>query len=129
VRKWGSMFLLAGIALFLQVGVAQIQPPAATLVVKLDLKTMSAPVILHGPDTVYTVEARRAKFQGACVVSLIVDSEGSPQDIHVVRALGMGLDEKAIEAVKHYKFKPAMMKDSSVPVAVRTTIEINFHLN
>jgi len=88
---------------------------------------VSAPVILHGPDPEFSDEARRAKYQGVCVISLIVDAQGNPQDIHVVRVLGMGLDEKAIEAVKQYKFKPAM-KDGKTPVPVRTNIEINFHL-
>jgi TonB family protein len=88
---------------------------------------VSAPVILHGPDPEFSDEARRAKYQGICVISLIVDAQGNPQDIRVARVLGMGLDEKAIEAVRQYKFKPAM-KDGKIPVAVRTNIEINFHL-
>jgi TonB family protein len=88
---------------------------------------VSAPTILHSVDPEFSDEARRAKYQGLCLISLIVDAQGNPQDIHVARVLGMGLDEKAIEAVKQFKFKPAM-KDGKTPVPVRMTIEINFHL-
>lgn len=89
--------------------------------------SVSVPVVLHSVDPEFSDEARRAKYQGVCLISLIVDAQGNPQDIRVARVLGMGLDEKAIEAVKQFKFKPAM-KDGKTPVPVRMTIEINFHL-
>jgi TonB family protein len=89
--------------------------------------SVAAPTILHSVDPEFSDEARRAKYQGICVVSLIVDAQGNPQDIRVARVLGMGLDEKAVEAVKQFKFRPAM-KDGKTPVAVRMSIEINFHL-
>jgi periplasmic protein TonB len=60
------------------------------------------------------------------VVSLIVDAHGMPQRIRVVRKLGMGLDEKAVEAVRQYKFKPSMYQGKPVPVEI--TIEVNFHI-
>jgi TonB family protein len=77
-------------------------------------------------DVEFSDEARRAKYQGVVVLSIIVDTKGMPRYIRVVRPLGMGLDEKAIEAVKKYRFKPAM-KDGK-PVAVSINIEINFKL-
>jgi TonB family protein len=58
---------------------------------------------------------------------LIVDAQGNPQNVHIVRTLGMGLDEKALEAVRKYKFKPAM-KDGKIPVPVPITVEVNFRL-
>jgi TonB family protein len=88
---------------------------------------VSAPVPLNTPEPEFSDEARRAKYQGVCLVALIVDAHGDPQNVRVVRALGMGLDEKALEAVKKYKFKPAM-KDGKTPVAVELTVEINFRL-
>jgi TonB family protein len=88
---------------------------------------VSAPVPLNTPEPEFSDEARRAKYQGVCLVALIVDAQGNPQNVHVVRALGMGLDEKALEAVRKYKFKPAM-KDGKIPVAVELTVEINFRL-
>jgi TonB family protein len=88
---------------------------------------VSAPVPLISPEAEFTVEARRAKYQGVCLVSLIVDAEGTPQNPRVIRGLGMGLDEKALEAVRKYKFKPAL-KDGRTPVPVMITIEVNFRL-
>jgi len=88
---------------------------------------VSAPVPLNSVEAEFSDEARRAKYQGVCLISLIVDAQGNPQNPRVVRALGMGLDEKAIEAVKKYKFKPAM-KDGRTPVPVMITVEVNFRL-
>ena len=69
---------------------------------------VSAPVPIFTPEAEFSDEARRAKYQGVCLISLIVDAQGNPQNPRVVRPLGMGLDEKALEAVRKYKFKPAM---------------------
>jgi protein TonB len=87
---------------------------------------VSAPVLIYDPDPEFSDEARRAKYQGICLVGLIVDAQGNPQQVHVVRPLGMGLDEKAIEAVRQYKFKPAMFKGKAVPVEIN--IEVNFRI-
>jgi len=87
---------------------------------------VSAPVPIFTPEAEFSDEARRAKYQGVCLISLIVDAQGNPQTPRVVRPLGMGLDEKALEAVRKYKFKPAM-KDGK-PVAVMMSIEVNFRL-
>ena len=89
--------------------------------------SVSAPVVLYEPEAEFSDEARRAKYQGVVLVSIIVDAQGHPQNARVVRALGMGLDEKALEAVMKYKFKPAM-KDGRTPVPVPMNVEINFHL-
>jgi protein TonB len=74
----------------------------------------------------YSEEARKAKYSGTVMLAVIVDVEGHARDIHVVKSLGMGLDEKAIEAVEKWKFKPG--EKGGVPVNVRATIEINFRL-
>ena len=87
---------------------------------------VSAPQLIFAPDPEFSDEARRAKYQGVCVVSLIVDAQGNPQRVQVVRHLGMGLDEKAVEAVKQYKFKPATLQGKPVPVEVN--IEVNFRI-
>ncbi len=88
---------------------------------------VSAPQVIHSVEAEFSDEARRAKYQGVCLISLIVDTQGNPQNIRVARALGMGLDEKAIEAIRQYKFKPAM-KDGKTPVPVMITIEVDFRL-
>lgn len=88
---------------------------------------VSAPIPLFQPEAEFSDEARRAKYQGVCLVGLIVDAQGNPQNVHIVRALGMGLDEKAMEAVRKYKFKPAM-RDGKTPVPVYVNVEVNFRL-
>jgi TonB family protein len=88
---------------------------------------VSKPVLIFQPEAEFSDEARRAKYQGVCIVEMIVDAQGNPQNVHVIRSLGMGLDEKAMEAVRKYKFKPAM-KDGKTPVPVMITVEVDFHL-
>ena len=87
---------------------------------------VSAPRLIFAPDPEFTDEARREHYQGVCVVAVIVDPQGNTQRPQVVRRLGMGLDQKAIEAVREYKFKPAMLYGK--PVAVQVAIEVNFRL-
>jgi periplasmic protein TonB len=87
---------------------------------------VSAPQVIHSVDPEFTDQARQAKYQGAVSIRLIVDRQGNPQDVQVIRHLGMGLDEKAIEAVRQYKFSPAMYQGHAV--AVQMVINVNFHL-
>ena len=87
---------------------------------------VSAPKLIHSVDPDFTNEARRAHHEGAVSIQLIVDSRGNPQDVHVVKHLGMGLDQKAVEAVRQYRFSPAMYQGH--PVAVQMVIQVNFHL-
>ena len=87
---------------------------------------VSAPKLKFAPDPEYTEQARRAKYQGVCVVSLIVDAQGKAKRVQVVRHLGMGLDKKAVEAVKQYTFEPATLRGQ--PVAVQVNIEVNFRI-
>jgi len=87
---------------------------------------VSAPRAVFTPDPEYSEEARKAKYQGTCVLWLVVGPDGHPRDIRVARTLGLGLDEKAIEAVKQWKFEPAM-KDGK-PVAVQINVEVDFRL-
>jgi len=87
---------------------------------------VSAPKAIYDPDPEYSEEARKAKYQGTVVLSLIVGADGVPRDIKVARSVGLGLDEKAIETVKTWKFEPGT-KDGK-PVATYATIEVAFHL-
>ncbi|HTV09800.1 MAG TPA: energy transducer TonB [Candidatus Aquilonibacter sp.] len=84
------------------------------------------PIAIYTPDPEFSEEARKAKFSGNVVVSLIVDASGNPKNVHVLRGVGMGLDEKAVEAVRQYKFKPALQNGK--PVAVYLNVEVNFQI-
>jgi protein TonB len=89
-------------------------------------KGMIPPRPIYDPEPEFSEEARKAKYQGVCTLEVVVDATGRPTNIKVVGSLGMGLDEKAIEAVKNWRFEPAM-KDGH-PVAVAVNLEVDFHL-
>jgi TonB family protein len=87
---------------------------------------VSAPRAVYAPDPEYSEEARKAKWQGTVVLWVVIGPDGKPRDVRVQRSLGMGLDEKAIEAVRTWKFDPA--KKDGQPVAVQVNVEVNFRL-
>jgi TonB family protein len=87
---------------------------------------VSAPALIYKVEPEYSEEARKAKFQGTVVLYVVVDEKGNPRDLRVIRPLGLGLDEKAIEAVQKWRFRPGMLQGKPVPVAA--TIEVNFRL-
>jgi TonB family protein len=88
---------------------------------------VSAPLLIHSVQPEFTDEARRANYQGSVSIKLIVDSQGNPQDVRLASHLGMGLEEKAIEAVRQYKFRAAMYEGH--PVSVQIVIDVDFHLH
>jgi TonB family protein len=87
---------------------------------------VSAPRAIFAPDPEYSEEARKAKYQGTVVLYMIVGPDGRARDIHVVRSVGMGLDEKAIDAVRTWKFDPARRDGQAV--AVQINVEVSFRL-
>jgi periplasmic protein TonB len=87
---------------------------------------VSAPVPVFKPEPEYSEEARKAKYQGSVTLSIVIMPDGSTSNIRVVRPLGLGLDEKAIEAVTKWRFRPSL-KDGK-PVAVTANVEVNFRL-
>ncbi|MGP8260120.1 MAG: energy transducer TonB [Acidobacteriaceae bacterium] len=84
------------------------------------------PKIIYQPEPEFSEEARKAKFMGVVLVGLIVDQTGKPQNVHVIRGVGMGLDEKAMEAVRQYRFKPGT--ENGKPVATFLNVEVNFEI-
>jgi TonB family protein len=87
---------------------------------------VSAPIPIYKPEPAYSEEARKAKYQGTVVLWIVVDASGAVTDCRVVKPLGLGLDEKAVETVKTWKFKPALK--NSTPVPVRVMVEVSFRL-
>jgi protein TonB len=87
---------------------------------------VSAPQLIYSVEPEFSEEARKAKVAGNVLVNLWVDTNGMPSHVHVIRGVGMGLDEKAVEAVKQYKFKPAM--ENGKPVLVELNVEVNFQI-
>ena len=87
---------------------------------------VTPPRPVHTPDPEFSEPARQAHYQGTCVLSVVIGEDGKPRDISVTYSLGMGLDEKAVEAVRSWRFEPAR-KDGN-PVAVQIAVEVDFHL-
>src|SRR5262249_52877158 len=87
---------------------------------------VTSPTLLVKVEPEYSEEARKAKYQGTVILYVEVDESGEAQNIKVMHSLGMGLDEKAIESVKKWKFRPGT-KDGK-PVVVMATVEVTFRL-
>jgi TonB family protein len=87
---------------------------------------VTAPELVSKVEPEYSEEARKAKYSGSVLLSIVVNTDGKAEDIRVVKSLGMGLDEKAIEAVQKWRFRPG--KNKGVPVKVKAQIEVNFRL-
>ena len=87
---------------------------------------VSPPTVIFQVEPQYSDEARKAKLSGVVILELIVDTSGRARDIRVRSGAGMGLDEKAVEAVAQWRFKPGMRAGG--PVAVHARVEVNFRL-
>ncbi len=87
---------------------------------------VSQPLLISKVEPEYSEEARKAKWQGTVEMQIVVDEHGMPKEMKVTRALGLGLDQKALEAVAKWRFKPGM-KDGK-PVPVIATVQVNFRL-
>ena len=87
---------------------------------------VQAPVPKFTPEPDYSEEARKAKYQGTVTLAAIIGTDGRPRNLRIVRSLGMGLDEKAMERVRTWLFEPGKKDGQSVAVAMN--IEVDFHL-
>ena len=87
---------------------------------------VSPPRVIYSPDPEFSEEARKAKYQGTVVLTVIVGVDGRSHDIRVARSLGLGLDEKAIDAIQRWKFEPG--RKDGIAVAVLVNVEVNFRL-
>lgn len=82
------------------------------------------PILRYAPDPFFSKVARAQRLSGVSVIGLVVDENGTPQRIHIVRPLGLGLDECAVATVLRYRFTPAMEHNHPVPAEVN--IQVNF---
>jgi protein TonB len=87
---------------------------------------ITEPIPIYEPDPEYSDAARKAKFQGTVVVAVVIGTDGHVYNPRILQPLGLGLDQKALEAVKLWRFKPA--RRNGRPVEVAADIEVNFHL-
>ena len=95
-------------------------------VVKLDPKNMKPPKAIYTPEPKYLDVARRLRVQGTVVFSAVIDESGRVQQVAIVRPVGLGLDDRAVEAIQKWKFEPAIREGR--PVTVRMTLEVSFNL-
>jgi TonB family protein len=85
------------------------------------------PSLVSKVDPEYTEQARRTGLSGTVLLRTVIDENGVPTQVAVIRGLGSGLDEKAIECVKQWRFHPAVTKDGR-PIPVEVSLEVNFSL-
>jgi len=85
------------------------------------------PACQYCPNAQFSDAATKAKIQGTVLLSVVINKDGFPASVKVVRGLPCGLNHQAIDALKQWKFKPATDRDGN-PVAVRTMVEMSFHL-
>src|SRR5258706_4373765 len=102
-------------------------PSAKAGTARAGVEGVGVPVRLYCPVPEYTDKARAAKYQGSVVLQVVVTTEGRAANISVVKGPGMGLEEAAIEAVKGWKFRPALGPDGH-PVATLVPIQVSFRL-
>jgi TonB family protein len=87
---------------------------------------VTVPQPIYSPEPGFSDEARRTKEQGTVVLLVVVGPDGHTYNIRIGQSRGMGLDEKAVEAVSRWRFKPATLNGQ--PVATQIAVEVNFHL-
>jgi TonB family protein len=91
-----------------------------------EISHSNPPILVHRAEPEYTKEALAAKLQGVVILSTVIGVDGIPSEILVTRGLGMGLDEKAVECLKQWRFKPATHYDEPIPRKV--SVEMSFRL-
>jgi len=87
---------------------------------------VTPPRVIYSRPPEFSEAARAADYEATCTLTLIVGADGVPRDIRVVNPVGMGLDEKAVEAVRSWRFSPAVKEGKAV--AVQIAVQVDFHL-
>jgi len=89
---------------------------------------INPPQVLNKVDARYSNEAREKHINGRCIVSLMVDAAGTPQDVRAFRCTDPSFEESSLEAVAQFRFKPAMKQDGK-PVPFKISVEISYHID
>jgi TonB family protein len=89
-------------------------------------EAITEPKLITKVDPIYSDEARKTKLQGTVVLRIVINERGLAESIEVSQGLGLGLDERAIEAVKKWRFRPAMR--GKMPVPVSALVQVTFRL-
>lgn len=127
-RMWTLSAILVFLVVFVPRGVsAQDNEYKGSIPIYRIGNGVSAPRAVYTPDPEYSEEARKANCGGEVVLWLIVGADGKTHDVKIARPFGLGLDEKAVEAVRQWKFEPGR-KDGQ-PVATQVNVEVNFRLS
>ncbi len=87
---------------------------------------ITPPQLIYKVEPEFSEAARKAKYQGTVVLAIEVDASGHPRNLRVLEQLGLGLDEKAIEAVSQWRFRPG--SENGKPVVTSATVEVSFRL-
>ena len=105
------------------IGESQLGPPGSGV---YRGRGVTPPQLVYKVEPEFSEDAHKAKHQGMVVLTIEVDARGSVRNVRVRQSLGLGLDEKAIEAVSQWRFRPAIVDGK--PVATEATVEVNFQL-
>jgi TonB family protein len=130
MRPLCALIWLTGVCVAAQVQPKRLPPASeATSTQNTDYvyrvgKGVSAPILIYKKEPEYSEEASRAGLQGTVVLSFVVRRNGRAQNIRVIQSVGLGLDEKAIQSVQMWKFKPGMKDGKQVSVFAIT--QVNF---
>lgn len=100
-------------------------------------KGVTPPLLIYSVDPEFTDKARKKKLSGTCIVSMVVDVTGTPQNVQVVESIASsnpklqsaakGLDENAIKAARQYRFKPGTYQGKPVPVEIKVEIDYRIY--
>ena len=104
-------------------GIKDLGPPSCPVLTE---PKVPGPRAIYAPDPEYSETARKKKIAGTVVLSLTVGSDGLPHDIQVEKKLGYGLDEKAVEAMRKWKFQPELRDGQPIETPIK--VEMTFRL-
>lgn len=89
-------------------------------------RSITPPVLIFQVDPEFSEEARQAKYQGTVLLAIEIDTSGHPANLRILQGLGMGLDEKAIQAVSQWRFRPGLQNGK--PTTTSATVQVTFRL-